>query len=68
MTNKCNNCDENNLNLAKLDCNHNLCFKCVYKLKSNNCQLCNKSINEELIALKNSFDIFLKIYEDFKSS
>jgi hypothetical protein len=68
MIKKCSNCDENNINLVNLYCNHNLCFNCLYKLKNNNCQLCDNPLNEELIALKNSFNICLKIYEEFKSS
>ena len=68
MNNICSICDDNTLNLVNLDCNHNLFFKYLYKLKNNNFQLFNKPLNDELIALKNSFNICLKIYEEFKSS
>ena len=67
MCDKCCVCYDNT-NLIKTQCNHYICVKCFYKLKEKFCPLCRKQYNEQLLALQDTLDICIDIYNHLISS
>lgn len=48
---KCCICYEQVLNTDKMQCNHSICEKCLYKIRKNECPLCRKSLKGKTITI-----------------